>query len=124
MLCNVTWATLQQAAGDCGFILRQTGRDSGTYHRFRIFPTSDRQRKWSLCWHTRRVNAVCWHGHRDFMRAVFALEPSATFRTSVATWRGSVDFEARYQGTATRNVGSQMMPMPYASSCECSWWDI
>lgn len=124
MLCNASWTTLQVAASDCGFTLRQTGRSRGQWKRFRIFPTSDRQRKWSLRWRARRCNAVCWHGHRDYMRSVFALEPQCTFKTAMAIWRGVADFEARYQSTARHNVGSRLYPVPYMSSCECSPSDV
>jgi hypothetical protein len=66
-----------------------------------------------------RVRAVCWHGFRDFFRAVFALCPDAVFRTGLATWRGSADFEARYPGTGYKNIGSQFCPMLYAEACRC-----
>jgi hypothetical protein len=68
---------------------------------------------------SRRVHAVCWHGFRDFFRAVYRREPGAVFRTAVATWRGSDDFEARYRASGHKNVGSQAVPVAMAEACRC-----
>lgn len=67
----------------------------------------------------RRIWAVCWHGHRDFMRAVFELDSDATFRTAVDTWDGSEDFEQRHTFSGYRNIGSQMYPQSYSDACRC-----
>lgn len=64
----------------------------------------------------RRVWAVDWFGHRDFMRAVFELDPTATFVTMVSTWAGSEDFEARHRESAWRQEGSQMYPYAAAEA--------
>lgn len=45
--------------------------------------------------------AVCWHGHRDFLRALFHLAPNATVKTAVAVYRGADNFEATYRATAS-----------------------
>lgn len=67
----------------------------------------------------RRVNAVCWHGFRDFFRAVYRIEPGAVFSTAFDTWRGSEDFEARFRESGHKNIGSQMVPMAAAEACRC-----
>lgn len=67
----------------------------------------------------RRVNAVCWHGFRDFFRACYRRAPDAVFRTAVATWKGSQDFEERYRATGYANVGSMMFPIAHANVCRC-----
>lgn len=74
----------------------------------------------------RKVAAVCWHGHRDFMRAVFALDPNARFKTAIADWKGSADFEDRFAQTAYNNVGSMMYPMFAKDCCTCDHgeWDV
>lgn len=85
------------------------------------------QRTSSSGWHEgRRVNAVCWHGHRDFMRAVFAIDPNTRFKTALADWRGQQDFEDRFAQTAYNNVGSMMYPMFAKDCCTCSHddWDV
>lgn len=69
----------------------------------------------------RRVAAVCWHGHRDFMRAVFARDPDARIKSAIADYRGSEAFERDFPATAHRNVGSMMYPMFMKDVCTCSW---
>ena len=67
----------------------------------------------------RRVNAVCWHGFRDFFRAVFELDPNAVCRTALATWKGSEHFEANYQESGHTNIGSEFYPMRHVDACRC-----
>ena len=67
----------------------------------------------------RRTHAVCWHGFRDFFRACFALAPNAKFRTAIATWNGSDDFENRFRNTGFANVGSIMCPVRAIDVCRC-----
>lgn len=74
----------------------------------------------------RRVAAVCWHGHRDFMRAIFARDPDARIKSHFADYRGARDFEDSFPSTAHRNVGSLMYPMFAKDVCTCSWgeWGV
>lgn len=67
----------------------------------------------------RRVHAVCWHGFRDYFRAVFKAAPDAVFRTMTDTWRGAADFEARYRASGARHVGSRMATVCAAEVCRC-----
>lgn len=67
----------------------------------------------------RRVHAVCWHGFRDYFRAVYRYEPRAWFRTSVDTWRGAEDFEARFRESGYHNIGPRIAPVELASACRC-----
>lgn len=67
----------------------------------------------------RRVNAVCWHGFRDYFRAVFAEAPEATFRTSLNTWRGSEDFEKRFLASGYKNIGPRIAPVSIVDACRC-----
>lgn len=73
----------------------------------------------------RRVASVCWHGHRDFFRALWALAPGArvrtaqTVRTVPGGWYTADNFEAQYHGTGDVNIGSQMYPRRYADACVC-----
>ena len=72
----------------------------------------------------RRVFAVCWHGHRDFMRAVFRVNPDARIKTMWADYKGSEVFEDIFPDTAYKNVGSMMYPATADSVCKCgtgSW---
>lgn len=122
--CSGGLNMIRDAAISEGFKVRETGRARGHYVTVRVFPTSDDRRKWSLHFHTRRVNAVCWHGHRDFLRALFALDPDAVVITAVARYRGANHFEGIYRDTWSHNVGSRMCPIPYGSSCMCDWRDV
>jgi hypothetical protein len=74
----------------------------------------------------RRVNAVCWHGHRDFMRALFRRDRDARIKSYFSDYKGSDDFEATFPETGYRNVGSMMYPMQMREVCNCALgdWDV
>lgn len=40
--------------------------------------------------------AVCWHGHRDFMRALFTVEEYGRIQTALADYKGRDDFERSF----------------------------
>lgn len=63
--------------------------------------------------------AVCFHGFRAFMRACFARNPNAIIRTARASYLGSEDFEAKWPGVGSQNIGSQFCPIAYAEACDC-----
>lgn len=67
----------------------------------------------------RRVFAVCWHGFRDYFRAVYAQTPDAVFRTAMDTWHGAADFEDRFRASGHRNIGPQIAPVLAAEACRC-----
>jgi hypothetical protein len=48
----------------------------------------------------RRIASACWHAHRDFMREVFTINPSAKIKTALATYDGKRDFERKFPRTA------------------------
>ncbi len=66
-----------------------------------------------------RIHAVCWHGFRDFFRAVFAQESDAVFRTALDTWRGVEDFEKRFAATGYQTIGPHIASAAIASACRC-----
>ena len=68
----------------------------------------------------RRVHALCWHGFRDAFRAAFQVDPQAIFRTALESWKGSQDFEARFQDSGFQNIGSQVAPLNWHQACACS----
>lgn len=80
----------QATARDVGPVLRAEG--------VRLALGNDRD-NYRAIRNGRRINAVSWTGHRDWMRAVFAAYPTAVIRTSLDTWAGSEDFEARHAAT-------------------------
>jgi hypothetical protein len=72
-----------------------------------------------------RIAAVCWHGHRDFYRALFRIAPEARVQTTLTRGfeRGhryytAENFERVYQET-DRNIGSLMSPMAFSEACTC-----
>ena len=70
----------------------------------------------------RRVFAVCWHGHRDFMWGIFGRDPEARIKTMWADYKGRDDFDAKYPDTAYQNVGSMMYPRYASEICKCGSW--
>lgn len=103
-------------------------REDGRALRFTLRPTGDRdewgnypyQRRTASWQDTeRRVWAVCWHGHRDFMREVFRVNPDARIKTGWADYKGAENFEENYRDTAFINVGSQMFPQQANEVCFC-----
>lgn len=72
-------------------------------------------------WFARTVpGAVCWHGHRDFFRALYRLAPKAVVRTAMATYRNASNFESQYR--ETQHQGGDRMGVhmtPYADACIC-----
>lgn len=67
--------------------------------------------------------AVCWHGHRDFLRAFYRLIPNAKIRTAFITYTGARDFEARYRSTydggPKNGTGGFASCRPYEDACSC-----
>jgi hypothetical protein len=80
---------------------------------------------WNAAGATRRIASVCWHGHREFFRALFAGSPSARVQTAQTMtavpgkWYTADNFESVYQNTGHVNVGSQYAPLAYADACTC-----
>lgn len=74
----------------------------------------------------RRVAAVCWHGHRDFMRAIYRRDPDARIKSAFADYRGSEEFEQKFPTTGDRNIGSMYYPTLAREACTCGHdeWDV
>lgn len=60
---------------------------------------------------------LCWHGFRDVVRAIMAVNPDAKVRSAAAVYDGSVGFERVYPSTAERNVGSWAQPAYMPELC-------
>lgn len=63
--------------------------------------------------------AVCWHGHRAFMRACYALVPDAKIVTAFITYTDAENFERSHTFTAERQAGSAYRPVTFGELCEC-----
>lgn len=79
----------------------------------------DRERYRRISHRGRRINAVCWHGFRDFFRTLFEYSPEAVVKTALATYDGPEGFEATYPSTGEGNIGSLWEPMAMADACLC-----
>lgn len=114
---NVEPAIIAEAAARVGAVLysqsadtrRLTLRPSATCKYRRVSAGFGRQ--------GRRVNAVCWHGHREFFRALFALAPEAVVSTALARYTAE-NFESAYPST-DRNIGPMVASMFHSEACSC-----
>ena len=91
----------------------QTRRDDGSLPFQRVSTNAWRRHESER---PRRVNAVCWHGHREFMRAAFRVNPDARIKTALADYRGSDDFERTHRETF--GSGNEWN-LAYGSACSC-----
>lgn len=64
-----------------------------------------------LSWRGRCMVWASWEAHRDFLKALFEINPNASVRTKFANYMGKDDFEDKYPATAYRNIGSIMEPL-------------
>lgn len=118
MASNVRLETLMAAAEEVGVSLDTSAK--GRQFRVKVNPGAKPNRYQRINAITgRKVNAVCWHGFRDFFRAVYRIEPNARFVTAVDTWSGSADFEARFRASGYRNVGTLTYPVQAIDNCTC-----
>jgi len=67
----------------------------------------------------RRIWAVCWHGHRAFMRVLFALNGEGVIISTHARYDGRRDFEQSHSWTGDKNIGSHFNPMSFRDACDC-----
>ena len=68
----------------------------------------------------RKVNAICWHGFRDFLTALYNIYSDLRVFTAQITYNNKQDFELKYPDTANINIGSMVQPLKYGSACFCS----
>jgi|SRR5579864_3257581 len=67
----------------------------------------------------RKVFAVCYHGHYDFMKAVYDKDPNARIVSSMAKYENIESFELQAPELAYRNIGSIIEPLEYSQACLC-----
>lgn len=95
-------------------------RQSSDPRRAVLRPVSDTFRRVR---NGRRLNAVCWHGHRDFFRCLFEQAPGAIVETVIANTEQvkytADNFEAVYFETGDINCGSIAQPLAYRDTCKC-----
>tara|TARA_Y100001938_G_C8028918_1_gene399543 strand:- start:45 stop:440 length:396 start_codon:yes stop_codon:yes gene_type:complete len=67
-----------------------------------------------------KVNSVCWHGFRDFIKKMYDLNENFRFVTATATYKNKDHFNEIYPNTAFKNIGSIAQPMYFENACLCS----
>lgn len=61
----------------------------------------------------RRTCSASWEAHRDFMRALFLVNPTGRITSALADYRGAEDFERKFLATYSHQVGSQACPAAF-----------
>ena len=67
-----------------------------------------------------KVNSVCWHGFRDFLKKLYEISDNIRVITSKAIYTTKADFYNTYENTGYYNVGSKISPMSFKDACLCS----
>ena len=67
-----------------------------------------------------KVNSVCWHGFRDFLKKLYEISDNIRVITSKAIYTTKADFYNTYENTGYYNVGSKIRPMSFKDACLCS----
>ena len=67
----------------------------------------------------RKVNAICWHGYRDFLTELYKIYSDLRVFTAQITYNNKEDFELKYPDTANINIGSMVQPLSYKDACFC-----
>ena len=68
----------------------------------------------------RKVNAICWHGFRDFLTELYKIYSDLRVFTAQITYNNKEDFELNYPNTANINIGSMVQPLKYKDACFCN----
>ena len=102
-----------------------TLNQKGTRHTLKLGTADSRKHGSRRAGSGRHGKWLCWHGFRDVVRAIMAVNPDAKVRSAAAVYDGSVGFERVYPSTAERNIGSLYQPayMPdmCVGSCAGDW---
>ena len=93
------------------FVLRPLHNSDDTYRLIRDNPYAKSGSG------KRRVWAISWQGHWDFMVKVFNHDPFARIESAIATYDGEMGFYQNAPETAYRNIGSMMYPQYYGEAC-------
>jgi hypothetical protein len=102
---------MNKISGNCHRVKLKLGQ-SKKYQRLGFSRNKDGSRK--------KVNAVCWHGYRDFLIELYNISGN-NFRvvTAQATYNNKEDFYSIYPATGKKNIGSMVDPLPYEEACNC-----
>ena len=99
-----------QVSGNCWRVKLKLG-SSKKYQRLGFSRNKDGSRK--------KVNAVCWHGYRDFIIELYKISPDFRIVSAQATYNNKEDFYSKYPATGKNNIGSMVDPLNYEDACNC-----
>jgi hypothetical protein len=91
------------------FVLRPDGSQASEYYRLvRDNPYSPSGK--------RRVHAISWQGHWDFMVQLFNKDPDAVLVSAIGRYEGREGFYRDAPATGDRNIGSVVHPQSYRNA--------
>jgi hypothetical protein len=102
---------MNQISGNCHRVKLKLG-PSKKYRRLGFMRKKDGTRS--------KVNAVCWHGYRDFIIQLYKISPDFRIVSAQATYNNKEDFYSKYPATGQNNIGSMVDPLPYEEACYCN----
>ena len=102
---------MSQVSGNCHRVKLKLG-PSKKYQRLGFMKNKNGSR--------RKINAVCWHGFRDFLIELYNISGN-NFRvvTAQTTYNNKDDFYNKYPATGENNIGSMIEPLHYEDACNC-----
>tara|TARA_R110000782_G_scaffold232608_1_gene318820 strand:+ start:90 stop:500 length:411 start_codon:yes stop_codon:yes gene_type:complete len=86
-------------------------KENKNYQRIGFYPNKDGS--------PRKVNAICWHGFKDFLTNLLDQYPKLRIVTAQIIYNGHDDFMNKFEGTASINIGSMVQPLTYENACLC-----
>lgn len=110
---NVSLAALFDAAAESGvrlYHVRFTKRKDA--FRFSLRPLDGRWQRISAS--RRRIPAVCYHGHRAFLEALYERHPDAHVESALARFESADDFRKRADDVARVRIGPGLL---YGQAC-------
>ena len=70
-----------------------------------------------------KVNAVCWHGFRDFLKKLYEISDNirviTATKSSQTIYTNAADFYNTCENTGYNNIGSIVNPMYFKNACLC-----
>jgi hypothetical protein len=126
---KLSLGALEAIAGDMGITLysvsdegrRTRGKHAGqNFYSLTLRPVTDKYRLVRADPYAkkgyRKVWAVSWQGHWDFMENLFRMDEGAFIQTAIAKYDGLEGFYREAPQTGERNIGSMMEPDPYRTA--------
>lgn len=121
---GVTKEQMERVANDLG-IRAEVREGRGNFLNVRLFPQrgSDTYRRTSASMFSpqRRVNAVCYHGHWEWMNELYLINDTMAIRTTMAHYDSREDFLTHAPLVGQTDIGPMVAPLPFKEACLCTW---